>query len=69
MSGGTPNDRKAGEKRVNEMTDFQFVSIMKLIRALIQRMTPEEVEALLTDIIASKEKGADVKPDKPNVNA
>ena len=54
---------------MNEMTDFQFVSIMKLIRALLQHMSPEEVEALLTDIIASKEKGADAKPDKPNVNA
>lgn len=54
---------------MNEMTDFQFVSIMKLIRALLQHMTPEEVEALLTDIIANKEKGVDAKPEKPNVNA
>lgn len=54
---------------MNDMTDFQFVSIMKLIRALLQHMSPEEVEALLTDIIASKEKGADAKPEKPNANA
>lgn len=51
------------------MTDFQFVSIMKLIRALLQHMAPEEVEALLTDLIETKEKGVDAKPAKPNVNA
>ena len=54
---------------MNEMTDFQFVSIMKLIKALLQHMTPEELEALLTDLIESKENGADAKPEKPTVNA
>lgn len=54
---------------MNEMTDFQFVSIMKLVKALLQHMTTEELEALLTDLIESKEKGADAKPSKPNVNA
>ena len=51
------------------MTDFQFISIMKLVRALLQNMEPEELEALLTDMIDAKDKGADAKPEKPNVNA